>query len=132
MRIHPQKYAQALLEILEKDEENAKKLISDFVLTLARNNDLRLAPKIIEKFSQSFDRKNGLAEAEAITAKPVDKETLNKIGEFISKEIDAKKIAVKNRADREILGGIILKYGDKVLDASLKTKLENLKNKMKA
>jgi F-type H+-transporting ATPase subunit delta len=132
MRISPQKYAQALLELLEKDEENAQAIISDFVRVLAKNNDLRLAPKIVEKFGEAFDLKSGLTQAEAITAKTADEETRNRITEFLLKETGAKKAEVKNRVNKNILGGFILKYGDKIMDASLKTKLENLKNKMKA
>ena len=38
---------------------------------------------------------------------------------------------MKEKQNKNILGGVILKYGDKILDGSLKTKLNSLKEELK-
>jgi len=60
----------------------------------------------------------------------LDKETGKLLKNYITGLSGAKEVLVSEKTDKNILGGVIIKYGDKVLDGSLKTSLEELKEKM--
>ncbi len=46
---------------------------------------------------------------------------------YLSRETGREKIETVNKVDKNILGGIIVKYGDKVFDGSLRKKLEEFR-----
>ena len=57
------------------------------------------------------------------------------IKEKIKKVLENKtglNIKIKNRIDKSILGGIIIKIGDRVIDTSIKNKIEDLRAKLKS
>jgi F-type H+-transporting ATPase subunit delta len=59
----------------------------------------------------------------------------NSILEGIKKEVDSKTgldVRVRNTVDSKIIGGIIIKIGELIIDLSIKNKIEDLKSKLKA
>jgi len=68
---------------------------------------------------------------EVISVIELDKEILNEIKENVDKKTGL-DVRIKNVLDKNIIGGIVIKIGDRVIDLSIKDKLEDLKNKLKA
>ena len=131
MKITPKQYARLRMETTEgKPEERAKEIIGELVRFLARNNDAGKSRKIIEQFGELWNRKKGIVEAEITGAKEFDKETVKLLNNYIVGLSGAKEIELKQKVDKSILGGAIIKYGDKVVDGSLKTRLLSLKERM--
>ncbi len=68
---------------------------------------------------------------EVISAVYLDNEQLDRI----KKEVDAKTgldVTVKNIVDENIIGGLVLKIGESIVDLSVKNRIEDLKSKLKA
>jgi len=68
-------------------------------------------------------------EAEVITAIPLDNEDKLMLAQRLT-EIFGKPIVLKPKVDPSIIGGIIIRIGDKLIDGSIRSKLEALKREL--
>ncbi|OGF23956.1 ATP synthase F1 subunit delta [Candidatus Falkowbacteria bacterium RIFCSPLOWO2_12_FULL_45_13] len=131
MRITAKKFALSLYESAAgKPASQVKLIVKKFVELLAKKNKLALEARIIMEFEKIWNEENGLLEAEITSASDLDKTMIKLLQGYIAQLSDAKKVIIEERIDKNILGGVIIKYGDKVLDGSLKNSLEELKSKM--
>ena len=131
MKITPKQYATALYDLVkDKKSGEVKKVIEDFVRVLILNNDISKTEKIINEFSIMWNKVEGVVDAEIVSASDLGKQIVKLLNDYIFKLTGAKKIEMKENIDKNILGGIVVKYGDKVIDGSLKTRIYELKNKM--
>lgn len=129
MKISPEKYASALFELL-KDANNQKEaniLISNFISLTVKNNDFYQIDKIIKEFKKKWDQEFRLIKAEIISVYPISSDVEKVILDYVKKEAKMTQVEIENKIDKEILGGVIVKYDDRIFDASLKTKLNRLK-----
>src|SRR5680860_1272237 len=126
MKINSQQYAQGLYELLAgKKETEVKKLITDFLNFLVKNNDIGQADKIIKFFNELVKKEAGELEVELVSARPLSKKTNDLLRIYLNKKSGAESFIVKEKINEEIIGGFILRYNDKVLDGSLKQNLLN-------
>lgn len=129
MKASPKKYAELLFEITkDKDSESVKLEIEKFLKLLIKNNQLKNQNKIIENFISIYNKENNIVNVEVETANPISKEVLSHIEKFITKKTGAKVVEFDNKINKNLISGLIIKYGDRILDDSLKTKINNLKN----
>lgn len=125
MTLSTEQYAKALYESLqETPAKDHDTVIENLVKILKNNNELSKFEAIITAFEKIHNEKEGIVEATVTTAGPVkiDKnmvEGLNKLA--------GTKVNVTQKEDDKIIGGVVVRVGDTQLDASIKTKLENLK-----
>jgi len=73
----------------------------------------------------------GVETAEVITAIPLDEAYQLKLAERITAIVD-KPIVLKTKVDPAILGGIVIRVGDRLIDGSLRSKLEALRKELGA
>ena len=131
MRIKPKQYAISLFESLEgKDEKEAKRVISQFAKVLAANNQVSDLKKIIRYFNQIWNREYKIVEAEIIAAHPISAQVQKELEEYICKKSKAEKVEMTTKEDKNLLGGVIIKYDDKIIDGSIRTRLLKLKDKL--
>jgi len=131
MKITVKQLALSLYEVVDgKTSVQVKAVIEKFVEFLAGKNMLAKADKIAAQFVKIWNEKHGIIKAEVATANSLDKASLKLLEDYITKLSGAKEILISEKIDKNIFGGIIIKYGDRVVDGSLRTTLEELKNKM--
>lgn len=131
MKITAKQFALSLYESLEgKTAGQIKAVIKKFVEFLAGKNMLDRADKIEAEFLKIWNEKNGIIEALSISANELDKANIKLLKNYIAALAGAKTVFLKEKINKSILGGVIIKYGDKILDASLKTQLEELREKL--
>lgn len=128
MNIPIKQYAKTLYKIVDgKNKSETEKIISEFVAVLAENNDLGKIKKIIAEFNNLWNKEKGIVEAEIASAKELDKDIVKLLDDYIVKLSGAKEVVMGEKIDKNLLGGVIIRYGDKVLDGSLKAKISSLK-----
>jgi len=133
MKISVKQYAQALYELtLKKSESEVNIVVEKFVEELAKNNNIKLASKIVDKFQEIYNKNNGIIVAQVTSASSLDKDYLDKIEKYLIDRYDAKQIVLTNKTDVTIKGGIILRVGDELIDASIINQLNNLKESLTA
>jgi len=89
----------------------------------------RMLPKIAEEFYRLAGEARAKVTAEVITAIEMSDETRARLGEQLGK-LTKKDVYLRARVDESILGGAIVRVGDKVLDGSVRNKLNQLKKQI--
>ena len=91
---------------------------------------MKLVKKIIEKFNEIYNQEQGIVEAEVTTKEKVNTEVYTKVSTYVSNKYKAKEVIIKNKIDSNIKGGIVIRVGDEIMDASVTRQLQNLKNNL--
>jgi F-type H+-transporting ATPase subunit delta len=114
----------SILKILNKAK--AQKLTIKFFGTLANNGRLILIKDVIEDFLSVVSRINGEVKAEVTSSFALDQNQQKKVVSAISEATGIKKIILSTSVDESLIGGLIVKIGSKMIDNSLKSKLNRL------
>ena len=117
-----------MLEILGDDSSKAIKSFAAMIVILDAIDSFEQTYKDFVELANQLKRQVSI---EVISVIELDKGILNEIKENVDKKTGL-DVRIKNILDKNIIGGIVIKIGDKVIDLSIKDKLEDLKNKLKA
>ena len=117
-----------MLEILGDDGSKAIKSFAAMMVILDAIDSFEQTYKDFVELANQLKRQVSI---EVISVIELDKEILNEIKENVDKKTGL-DVRIKNVLDKNIIGGLVIKIGDKVIDLSIKDKLEDLKNKLKA
>ena len=102
------------------------KLSFNLINLLIENKRLPILQEVANQYTLLFDEHNGAQNAEVTTAVPLtgvlEEKVLAKV-----KELTGKKVSLENIVDSAIIGGFILRVGDKQFDASILGKMNNLR-----
>lgn len=132
MKVTPAQYAESLFVSLKgKSDKEAKQVLDKFVEVLITNNHVSQLDKIIDSFSAIWNRENKVIEAEIKTANKLDKEVIKMLQDYVAKLAGVSDIKTVETVDKTLLGGFVVKYEGKLIDNSLKTKVQTLKNNLK-
>jgi F-type H+-transporting ATPase subunit delta len=98
----------------------------NFVRVLAENGRLELMGEIREQFAALKNEREGVVEAEVISAFDLD------AGVQRLEKKTGRKVKATVRVDKELIGGVKIVIGDKVIDGSARGQLGALENALKA
>lgn len=119
-------YAVALYQAAkDAKKDELPKIINNFTALLAKNHNLKMAKQIIAELTKHAKAEEGISEIEITSAGSLDDKTINAI-----KKIFGEKVESHQTTDKSIIGGIIIRTQDHILDASVKTQLLKLKQKL--
>ena len=116
-------------EFLRRVMEQPGPFVWNLMLLLVERNRVALLPQIIEVFQTLLDEERGIAHAHVVTAVPMSGEERAAIARRLS-ELTGKQVQIETREDPEILGGLVARIGDRLVDGSTKTKLIALKRQL--
>ena len=85
----------------------------------------------INVFLSEVSRINGEVQAEVTSSFELDKAQQSKVESAISEATGVKKIVLSTKVDETLIGGLIVKIGSKMIDNSIKTKLNRLEIAMR-
>ncbi len=97
------------------------------VMLLGDRNRLKLLPEIAQMLREMNDQRKGLVRAEVTTAAPLSEAFYSRLKEQLEK-MTGKRVVLDRKQDPALLGGVVTRLGDMVLDGSLRTRLESLRN----
>jgi len=113
----------ALIAIFDKKID---KTSLDLINLLVENKRLPLLPEVAKQYTLLYEQHKGSQVAEVITAIPLTGNLEEKVLAKVE-EITGKKVTIENSVDPSIIGGFILRVGDKQFDASILGKMNNLR-----
>ncbi|QOR33781.1 ATP synthase F1 subunit delta [Clostridium sp. 'deep sea'] len=113
-----------------KSVVNTDYVINFLYLTIAKKREKDI-PAICMEFNSLYDSYKRQLPVEIISAYDIDKKQLNSILAKITKRTGREPLPTV-KIDKEILGGIIIKYEDKIIDGSVRKQLQQLADSIKA
>jgi F-type H+-transporting ATPase subunit delta len=118
----------AIAAILDKMEIEG--LTANFLKLIARNRRLYAAPDMIKAFRALLARHRGQASAEVTSALSLTEGQLRALQTALKAALH-KDVQLDQKVDATLLGGLVVKVGSRMVDSSLRTKLNSLKQTMK-
>ena len=103
----------------------------NFVRVLAQNGRLELLPQMREQFEALRNEREGVVEAEVQSAFELSEAQLADLVQRLEKKT-GRKVRTHVSVDRELIGGVKVVLGDKVIDGSARAQLSALETALKA
>lgn len=119
----------AKLTTLERVFPRAGQHVANLLRMLALRERLHLLPAIYEEFKGLDREARGVIEAEATVAHPCENSEREEIARRLS-DATGKTVEVQLKVNSAILGGIVVRIGDRLIDASVSGRLERLRQIM--
>lgn len=107
-----------------------KPMVANFLSLLADKDRLSYALEVAAFYRTLLDEAEGVLRGQLVTSYALSDQRQDQIKAKLEKQ-SGKKLVLSFGVDPAILGGVLLKVGDKVLDASLRAQLEILKEQIK-
>ena len=108
----------------------AAPLTRKFVLTLARKRRLFALTDIIRAFEVLLGRQRGEIDAEVSAARPLSEAETTELKAVLKAKL-GREARLSTKVDPSLLGGLVVKVGSRMIDSSLRTKLEGLRSAMR-
>jgi F-type H+-transporting ATPase subunit delta len=102
----------------------------NFLKLVAKNRRLSVIPDMIKAFATLLAASKGEVAGEVTSAEPLSAAQLADLKAALKSAL-GRDVALTTRVDSSLLGGLIVKVGSRMMDNSLKTKLQTLKIAMK-
>jgi len=118
----------AMQAILDKAGVDA--LTGKFVGLVAKNRRLFVLPAMIKAFLATLARRRGEVAAEVTSAQKLTQQQEEAVTAALRQAVGS-KVSVETRVDPALLGGMVVRVGSRMVDSSLKTKLQKLELAMK-
>ena len=124
----PQEQKTKLLENLV-DRTKISSTTANFLRLLLQNQRLAYLKEIYQYFANNLDERGGVVAAQVTTAHPVTAETQEALRARLG-ELTGKQVQLSFATDEELIGGIVTRIGSTIYDGSVRTQLEQIKEKM--
>ena len=129
---NPLYYAGSRKKVLQAviNKVNISKVMASFLLLLFDKGRFGFLSDINEFYKKLADELKGVVRASLVSATELSSETVEKIRTTLSKRT-GKDIILEVEQDPSLIGGIVSRIGDLVLDGSIKTQLLNMRESLK-
>jgi len=114
---------------LDRAVTDADPVVVNFLKLLIENHRTPAVFRVRREFDRLWQEENKLLPVQVTSAVELDQATVNQIGDRIAQQT-GRKIDLSASVDSEILGGIIVRVGNSILDASIRNRLEQLRKQV--
>lgn len=101
----------------------------NFARLLVHNGRISLVGEIRTLFERYRAEHEGYTDVEVITAYPLDREDQNELARVLERHL-GKKVRLEVDEDRSLIGGVIIRSGDRVIDGSVRGRLQRLAKRL--
>jgi F-type H+-transporting ATPase subunit delta len=101
----------------------------NFLELLAEKHRMPAVFRIRQRFDEMWAEENRRLEVRVVSAVELDKSVVDRVGKEIEKQT-GRQIDLESEVDENILGGLVLRVGNMVLDASIRNTLEKLRREV--
>jgi F-type H+-transporting ATPase subunit delta len=117
------------VEGLGKALQDADESVVNFLDLLIEKHRMPALFRIRREFDALWEEENRLLPVQVTSAIELDESTVKQIGDAIGKQT-GRRIELTSEVDPGILGGIVLRVGNSILDASIRNRLEKLRKQV--
>jgi F-type H+-transporting ATPase subunit delta len=116
-------------EGLRKVVTGAEPIVENFLELLIEKHRMPTVFAVRRVFDELWQHENKLLPVEITSAIELDKTTVKQIGDRIGEET-GQKIELSERVDPDILGGLVVRVGNSIIDASIRARLDSLRKQV--
>lgn len=110
--------------------DSASPLVHNFLQMLYDYGRLNDTVAIIDEFKRLYDEQNQTVTVSATAAVDLDEDRKQRLADSVAKRIGAKTVHLDVVVDPEIIGGVIIHMNDTVIDGSIRTQLDRLRQSL--
>jgi F-type H+-transporting ATPase subunit delta len=110
-------------------EKRLSDITYNFLKLLAENGRFSFYSKIYRRFNQLYNEKFGITDIIVTSARELDDVSREQVRKRMS-QITGKKVVLKERVDRSLIGGVVVDCGTTRYDGSVRTRLESLRREI--
>jgi F-type H+-transporting ATPase subunit delta len=125
-RLGQERISQLLVDIV-KDHVGVE--VQNLLRLLVRNGKLSIVPELIKQFEQNKADDEGYVDVAITSAYPLNKTEQSRYVSMLEKRLQ-KKVHAQVTVDASLIGGVIAKAGDKVIDSSIRGQLHQLAKRL--
>ena len=100
-------------------------LALNLMFMLTNRGSLHILPGIADRFQEMLDAHRGIERAEVVSAVPLSDSQQAQVTDMLS-GLSGNDVRLTTRIDPEILGGVIIRVGDQVIDGSARSRLQGM------
>jgi F-type H+-transporting ATPase subunit delta len=116
-------------EGLDRAVTGADPVIANFLKLMVENHRMPVIFRVRRAYDALWEEANRLLPVHVTSAIELDSKTVSQIGDEIAQQT-GQKVELSSEVDPEILGGIVVRVGNSVLDASIRARLEKLRKQV--
>jgi ATP synthase F1 delta subunit len=116
-------------EGLDRAVSGAEEIFVNFLKLLIENHRTPFIFRVRREFDRLWEEENKLLPVRVTSAVELDEGTVRQIGDRIAEQT-GRKVDISSQVDPDILGGIVVRVGNSILDASIRNRLESLRKQV--
>jgi F-type H+-transporting ATPase subunit delta len=116
-------------DAVDKVFDGADERLINFLKLLAERHRMPVLPRIRSRYDEMWAEKNRLLPVKVTAAVELDDELVKGIGKRIEEQT-GRKVELSSDVDPEVLGGLVVRVGNMVLDASVRNRLEQMRKQV--
>jgi F-type H+-transporting ATPase subunit delta len=113
-------------DALRRVVEGADPILMNFLALLIENHRMPVIFRIRAQYERLWEEENRTLPVEITSAVALDAQTTQDLGRTIG-ERTKRNVTLATRVDPDIIGGVVLRVGNSILDASIRNRLEQLR-----
>ncbi len=117
------------LRVLKDLAPNLSPELINLLRLLIQRHRIEILPGIAAAFAQYLDELEGRVEADVLSARALSEDEVRSIQEQLSQRT-GRTVRVRRAVDPKLLGGLVIRLGDELIDASVATRLERLRQRL--
>jgi F-type H+-transporting ATPase subunit delta len=106
--------------------EGADDVVANFLSLLIENHRMPAIFRLRREFEVLWEEENKLLPVTITSAVALDEATVKSIGDAIGRQT-GQQVELTSNVDPDVLGGLVVRVGNSILDASIRNRLENLR-----
>ena len=106
--------------------DGADPIVVNFLELLIENHRMPVIFRVRAEYDRLWDEENRMLPVQITSAVPLDDSTTESLGRTIG-ERTGRRVALAAQVDPEIIGGVVIRVGNSILDASIRNRLEQLR-----
>jgi F-type H+-transporting ATPase subunit delta len=114
---------------LDRVVSGADPVILNFLKLLIEKHRMPVLFRIRANYDAMWEEENKLLPVQITSAVELDEQIVSQLGDRIAEQTD-RKVDISSNVDPDILGGIVVRVGNSVLDASVRNRLEQLRRQV--
>lgn len=118
--------------LLEETLPGTSPLVMNLVYFLASRARLHIIHGVVREYEILVDVRLGIEHAEVIIPFPMDEGERAALARTLAAVLGKKKVVLNTKVDPAILGGMVARIGDRLIDGSTRTRLESLKRSLQS